>query len=97
MKSLIMVYCLCWLPSIHAETPAADKPAQSESTTQAVTPAKAKKGGMSVFWIVFVIAILFVISSATALNRLGGKPPKHGDNKARPRNKSGTDEHRFRL
>lgn len=97
VKALMLIYCLCWQPITYAVEPMSDKPVQSETTTQPQDMAKPKKKGMSIFWIVFAVAILFVISSATALNRLGGKAPKRDNENPRPRNKSGKDRDRFRL
>lgn len=100
MKVLIVACSLYWLPALHAAEPAAGKAAQS---SEVASPEQAgvkeeKKGGFSIFWIVFLVSILFVLSSATALNRLGGKPPPRGKGGApRPRKKAANDERRFRL
>lgn len=99
-KVLLVACCLYGLPALHAAEPATDKSPQSETTQteQPGTPQK-KKGSVSLFWVVFIIAILFVLSSATALNSLGRRPPSHnkGANAPQPRRKSAKDERRFRL
>lgn len=64
--------------------------------------AKAGWSGMTIFLLVFVFSILFVISSATTMNKLGGKgkktPPKQRPRKATSsNNKIPHGKDRFRL
>ena len=97
MKAVVVVCCLCWLPAVHAQQETAGTQVEATSTAKAGTE-KEKKGGFSVFWVVFLVSILFVISSATALNALGGRPPSHDKGKTPPlRKRAGNDERRFRL
>lgn len=100
MKVILVACCLYGLPALHAAEPVTGKPPQSEATgtAQPGTPQK-KKGSVSLFWVVFIIAILFVLSSATALNALGRRPPSHnkGAGAPRPHRKPAKDERRFRL
>jgi len=99
IKALVIACCLNWLPVVHAEEVPADKPVQTEVSPAAThtDEKKTKKGGVSTFWIVFIVSILFVLSSATALNTMGKKPPPRGSDKTPPRKKSDNGKNRFRL
>jgi len=99
IKALLMLCWLCWIPPLHAEDGAVSKPTASAEIAQESATPKEKKEGFSLFWIVFGVSILFVLSSATALNRLGGKPPSRSEGGTlRPRKESGDEEERrFRL
>lgn len=102
MRSLISIVllfcCLYWLPVVHAEETESGKSQASAMVDQEKTATKEKKDNFTLFWIVFAVSILFVISSATALNRMGGKPPSGGkEGTPSPRKKPADDERRFRL
>lgn len=73
MHILFVLVCLAGFSTSYAtETPISEQ-------TQMEEPAKEKDAksegwsGFTIFLLVFVFALLFVISSATAMNRLGGK------------------------
>jgi hypothetical protein len=91
------------VPALGAETPQA--PAQPPVGEQQVGDEEEGSDGMLVFGLVFLFALLFVLSSATALNTLGGKPRANKDkDKPRPRpgpaptrNKMPQGKERFRL
>jgi hypothetical protein len=100
MKGLIMVWCLCWLPAVLAEeAPHAQQ--QPETVAEEGSGTDKEGGGMTVFLLVFLFSILFVLSSATALKALGGKqPPARGKPRPKPtqtRKKLPEGEERFRL
>jgi len=100
MKALVVACCLWWLPAVHAQAETAGTSVEVEAPSTAKAGAeKEKKGGFSVFWVVFLVSILFVISSAAGLNALGGKPPPQGKGKTPPpRKKARSDDaRRFRL
>jgi hypothetical protein len=98
---MILLGCLAaWTATFAQEAPAngeaVSAPANSEDT------AEDKEGwsGMTVFAVVFIFALLFVLSSATALNNLGGKkrqPPQPRSKTTPSRRKVPEGKDRFRL
>lgn len=86
---LIMMLVMLWFPTAHAEDIAADVDAasktESEVAPDAVAPRASLHGGrdkgVSVFWFVLILSLLFVLGSALALNALGGKHPPPGKGK----------------
>lgn len=100
LGALVVIWELCWLPSgVADETGESAKDVQVAVQHAAEKPQQEKGHGFSLFWIVFIVAILFVVSSATALNTLGGKPPpRSGSGDASKRKKAAEDpKDRFRL
>lgn len=92
---LMVVLMMLMFPSVQAgETPAAGQEAGSATAAPvqdaAVSPGESRKDkgkGGKVFWVVLVLAFLFVLGSALTLNALGGKPPtprrhEEGEDKA---------------
>ena len=99
---VIVISALAWFTSGYAEEHASSVEQKTEATKPAEDKPKQEEGhGISVFWMVFIGAILFVLSSATALNSLGGKPPpRSGDGTSRRPRKPKDDKDpkdRFRL
>ncbi len=71
---------------------------QAATEKAAAAPQEAEKNnGFSVFLVVFLIAVLFVLSSATALKGLGGKPPARRTAKPSSPRKLPEGNKRFRL
>lgn len=108
-KILQTLLLLCCLGPIAATQAAADDAVvENEATDQTDGESqdaqrgvkKEKKGwsGMTIFLLVFTFSVLFLISTATALNRLGGKPPpRPKSSDTSPRKKAKTGKERFRL
>ena len=110
-KVIQTLFLLCCFGIIMTSAVAAEESgdvAESEATAQADAEAqeaqsgeeKEKKGwsGMTIFLLVFIFSVLFLISSATAMNRLGGKPPPRQEGQGpSPRRKAQTGKERFRL
>lgn len=106
LQTLLLLCCLGPIVATHAA--AEDVVVENGTTAQAAGEsqhaqsgeAKEKKGwsGMTIFLLVFIFSVLFLISSATALNRLGGKPPprQKGQTNSAQR-KAQTGKERFRL
>jgi len=101
LSILVLALCLGGWPSAYA----ADE-GQSAKSAETTSQQKEKKAdtreddGMMIFWLAFLGAILFVLSSATALNSLGGKPPprRNGDGAEPDRKKNVAEgKDRFRL
>lgn len=89
---LMLMFMLC-LPCAQAQTSAGDTPpgqyaGESSSSGQAAAEesGKRKVSGLTVFWIVLVISLLFVVGSASLLKGMGGKQPA-----ARKHHQSGED------
>lgn len=79
-KWLMIVLAMFWLGTAQAEERASDEKEVS-TVENAVAPGSASHGevqrkgrGVTVFWVVLVLSLLFVLGSALALNALGGKP-----------------------
>jgi hypothetical protein len=98
---LLLFSCLFWLTAGYAEEAEVTSGQASDTTHQVEKkPEKSEGHGISVFLLVFIGAILFVISTATALNALGGKPPPRSGSgtTTKPRKSSSEDpKGRFRL
>lgn len=87
------------LPAVAANDAGAESSAPAGQQEQEKGADK-EDNGMLIFWLVFAGAVLFVLSSATALNSLGGKPPprSHGDGTGPQRKKKTAEgKERFRL
>ncbi|MCW8827897.1 MAG: hypothetical protein OQK94_02450 [Gammaproteobacteria bacterium] len=99
LQAIIVMCCLVSFSALYAQE---TSPAE-QLTIEAQADEKGdgeQKGwsGMTIFWLVFAFSVLFLISSATALNRLGGKPPPiRKKPETRPRSKANESRGRFRL
>ncbi len=77
-----------WVPCAQAQTGVADvrsdRDVEVSSTVESAVaeaePKKRKAKDSTLFWIVLVISLLFIVGSASALSAIGGKQPA-------PRNK----------
>lgn len=98
---LALFSCLFWLPAGYAGETAATSSQEPVAAHQAEKkPEKSEGHGISIFLLVFIGAILFVISTATALNALGGKPPPRSGSGTTPKPRKSPSEDpkdRFRL
>lgn len=110
MNKLVNVVLLCtllWMPVLQAAPAGGEVATDGTSVEHSVEapPDQPDEGwsGFSIFLLVFTVSVLFVLSTATALNRMGGgggKPPT-----GRPRKPTTTakrsslpkDRERFRL
>lgn len=94
----LLVACLVWLPS-GGFAAAQEVPTGATAQKSAKKPQKEKGNGVTLFLLVFGGAVLFVLSTATALNSLGGKPPAKRDDARAParRSANGDPKSRFRL
>lgn len=107
LLQLLIICTLLWLSPLQAapDSGVSADGTESELTAEVPPPEKAEGwSGFSIFILVFVISVLFVLSSATALTRMGGgkssKPPKRAVKSpaASPkRSRIPQGEDRFRL
>lgn len=79
-KWLMIVLAMLWLGTAQAGERAPGEKAVS-TVENAVAPGSASSGevqhkgkGVTVFWVILALSLLFVLGSALALNALGGKP-----------------------
>lgn len=105
LQVLVVMGCLFGLSQGYAAEAPVSAAVQVEAPAEG-KDAEESKGwsGFTIFLLVFVFALLFVISSATAMNALGGKgrAPRNRD-EATPKRKKSTEsklpegQDRFRL
>ena len=104
LQVLVVICCFGGLPLSYAGDPALSQPVQVEVSADDKGEQSGGWSGFTIFLLVFVFALLFVISSATAMNALGGKKgaPRSRD-EAPPKRKKSTErklpegKDRFRL
>lgn len=87
LRLLLLVFGLLWLGGA-ATAQSQVTPNTTKGAEQAVAAEpESEEGwsGFSVFLLVFIISILFVASTATALNNMGGKAPPKRPGKPRPK------------
>ncbi len=101
LQLMVLLGCLAAWPAAFAQEPVDNGEAVSAPASSEVA-AEEKGGwsGMTVFAVVFVFALLFVLSSATALNSLGGKkrqPPPSRPKTTPSQRKVPEGKDRFRL
>lgn len=63
------------LPAAQVEVPSSTQSLAPETAPE-TDESERKAKGKSLFWIVLVISLLFVVGSASALNAMGGKQPQ---------------------
>ncbi len=100
LKAMLLLVCLSGFSMAVAQESMAEPVVQDQPVSEGgvEAPKAKKKGGFTLFLIVFLVAVLFVLSSATALKRMGGKPPLRV--KTPPPNRRGKlpeGDKRFRL
>ncbi|MEJ2407167.1 MAG: hypothetical protein P8171_23365 [Candidatus Thiodiazotropha sp.] len=100
MRALLLLLVTCGMMPVYAETVSVEpsSPVEKASPAKKDIEGKEKSNGMTLFLLVFIGAVLFVLSSASALNALGGRPPrKDGTTPPVKKKKSGDERDRFRL
>lgn len=104
LQVLVVMGCLFGLSQGYAAEAPGSAAAQVEVPAEGKDAESKGWSGFTIFLLVFVFALLFVISSATAMNALGGKgrAPRNRD-EATPKRKKSTEsklpegQDRFRL
>lgn len=96
---LLVLFCLGGPPAVQAEqAPDAESAQAAAPAGEEQAPEEEGWSGFSIFLLVFVFSVLFILSSATALSRMGGKPPPRTPHKPSSQRPGGSDgKDRFRL